>query len=62
MPLPIHLVIYVARWQYVNIDGEDNIMQEKLCYQKKESNGKILETNVWKEVKSPMACVNDGQT
>lgn len=37
-------------------------MQEKLCYQKKESNGKILETNVWKEVKSPMACVNDGQT
>lgn len=25
-------------------------------------NGKSLETNVWKEVKSPMACVNDDQT
>lgn len=25
-------------------------------------NGKSLENNVWKEMKSPMACVNDDQT
>lgn len=37
-------------------------MEGKVVTKKNVSNGKSLETNVWKEVKSPMACVNGGQT
>lgn len=36
-------------------------MEEKLCYQKN-CQMASLETDVWKEVKSPMAWVNNGQT
>lgn len=47
----------------MNVDREGKYNGRKVVLPKKPvSNGKSLETNVWKEVKSPMACVNDGQT
>lgn len=45
-----------------NVDREGKYNGRKVLLKKTVSNGRSLETSVLKEVKSPMACVNDSQT